>query len=232
MSRCRTMGRSIERGLHFHKAGTVMNDGAEEGGLDESEPKHTEVSHNPLSARVPESLGPGVFSNGVMVLSGNHEFVLDFVLRLAKPERIVARVVLPIAVTGQLIQALQANLKMFEERFGTLPMVPKPLPEAEQSGEESGEGAPKEPGIEGVTTKSTSPSIAEIYDELRMPDDMLSGRYANAVLIRHSGTEFCFDFITTIYPRSAVSSRVFLATPHVRPFLTSLEQAFERRMGQ
>ena len=46
---------------------------------------------------------------------------------------------------------------------------------------------------------------------------MLSGRYANAVLIRHSATEFCFDFITNFYPQSAVSARVYIAAPHLGP---------------
>jgi hypothetical protein len=54
---------------------------------------------------------------------------------------------------------------------------------------------------------------------------MLSGDYANSVLVRHSATEFCFDFITNIFPLSAVSSRVFLAVPQVPLLLQSLSRA-------
>ena len=73
-----------------------------------------------------------------------------------------------------------------------------------------------------------STNIEQIYDELRLPDAMLSGRYANAVLIRHSPTEFCFDFITNIFPRSAVASRVYLAAANVGGLLQSLQRSLER----
>ena len=38
-----------------------------------------------MSARVPERVGPGVFSTGVLVMTGNTEFILDFVQNLGQP---------------------------------------------------------------------------------------------------------------------------------------------------
>ena len=74
-----------------------------EGLYGEPIPLHGQVRHSHLSARVPDAVGRGVFANGVMILTGAYEIVLDFVLRFGEPNRIVARVVLPHVVARQLI---------------------------------------------------------------------------------------------------------------------------------
>jgi len=68
----------------------------------------------------------------------------------------------------------------------------------------------------------------EIYDELKIRDEILSGAYANAVMIGHGPHEFSFDFITNFYPQSAVSCRVYLAAGHVWRLLDSLKQSWEQ----
>ncbi|MFN9507407.1 MAG: DUF3467 domain-containing protein, partial [Planctomycetota bacterium] len=45
-----------------------------------------------------------------------------------------------------------------------------------------------------ATPKRQNPQ--EIYDELKLRDEILSGTYANAVMIGHGAYEFSFDFIT------------------------------------
>lgn len=190
-----------------------------------------QVRHSSLSARVPEEVGAGVFSNGVMILTGQFECVLDFVLRMGEVQRIVSRVILPPFVTRQFERALRDNLRSYEMRFGTVPRIPRPLPAAIVDPEEI--DAPREPGFDSAGGAghpeagpgARAPDIDEIYHELKLSDEMLSGRYANAVLIRHSATEFCFDFLTNVYPRSAVSARVFLSAPQVPPFLDSLARS-------
>lgn len=72
------------------------------------------------------------------------------------------------------------------------------------------------------------PSAEDLYDELKLPDEMLSGVYANAVRIGHSATEFSFDFITTFFPRSCVSARVHMAAPNIPRLLDSLTHSFEQ----
>jgi hypothetical protein len=187
-----------------------------------------QVRHNNLSARLPEHVGTGVFSNGVMILTGPFEVVCDFVLRMGEQQRIVARVIMPRIVAQQFGAALRENIDNYERRFGPLPKVPRPQPEAadEESGgiQEPGTAAPAD-REDSTNRTANSSQIDDIYDELRIPDELLSGRYANAVLIRHSGTEFCFDFITNVYPRSAISARVYLAAPHAGPFLASLRKS-------
>lgn len=222
------------------------------------QPIHGQVRYSQVSARVPDDVGDGCFSNGVMVLTGPFEVVLDFVNRLSESPRVVARVILPRQVCGQFIQALSQNIKNFETRFGPLPRpplpitppqpddVPKEMPVEDTSSNEplppelkspfqgiAGEGfesgTPTSPAAPEAISSRSGPPIDQIYDDLRLPDEMLSGRYANAVLIRHSPTDFCLDFITNIYPRSAVSTRVYMAAANVHALLSSLQQSLDQR---
>ncbi|MFN4259004.1 MAG: DUF3467 domain-containing protein [Gemmataceae bacterium] len=163
-----------------------------------------EIQHAQISARIPEKVGRGVFSSGIMVLQGPNEFVIDFVQRLAKPHQIVARVVLPIPLMPSLLRAVHDNLANYQTTFGPIPALRAGSPPA------------------------TPPSIQEIYDNLKLPDDMLSGVYANAAMISHSQSEFCFDFITNFFPRSAVSCRVYMATPQVPALLNTLNRSFQQ----
>ena len=204
---------------------------------DEDNPVQGQVRHSQLSARVPSDIGSGAFSNGVMILTGPYEIVLDFALRLGEQQKIVSRVILPHVVARQFVAALQDNVQNFENRFGPMPQIPKPIPEANPpapgtelanadpataaAGDVS--GPPSHP--ENQPAAPNPPHIEDIYHELKLADEMLSGRYANAVLIRHSPAEFCFDFITNVYPRSAVSARVLMSAPHVVPFLRSLSRS-------
>ena len=157
-----------------------------------------------VSARVPEQISPGVFSTGVIVMTGNSEFVVDFIQNLGPPAQVAARVVMPHGVMPQFIDALNKNLEIYKQRFGDVPTLP-PTPKPERQ-----------------------PSAQEIYDELKLPDEMLSGSYANGVMIGHSATEFKFDFLTNLFPNSAVSCRVFLSTPQVPRMLESLSRTFQQ----
>jgi Protein of unknown function (DUF3467) len=71
-------------------------------------------------------------------------------------------------------------------------------------------------------------SPQEVYDELKLRDELLSGAYANAVMIGHGPHEFCFDFITNFYPQSAVSCRVFMSSGHVGRLYDSLKASWEQ----
>lgn len=181
-----------------------------DGGADEDESggaaasQIQEVRQSHISALVPEHVARGVFSTGAVVLQGGHEFIIDFLLRMTQPQQVAARVVLPPSVVPRLIAALRENLNNYQKRFGVLPPPPKPVP-----------GTPQ-------------PSAQEVYDQLKLPDDVISGRYANAVMIGHTGHEFSFDFITTFFPRSAVSCRVYMAAPNVPRLLDSLTQSYEQ----
>ena len=77
-------------------------------------------------------------------------------------------------------------------------------------------------------------AIEDIYDDLRIDDEMLAGRYANAVVVRHTPAEFAFEFIARFVPASVVSARVIVAAANVPSLVASLEQALgdhQRRSG-
>lgn len=170
---------------------------------DASEP--TDPSEQPgsphLRARIPDHVAGGTFSSGAVVMTGPSEFVIDFLQTVGRPHRVAARVILPHPVMPQFIDALRKNLSLYEQRFG-----PAPRPEV--------------PPQEG-----RRPSAQEIYDDLKLPDEMLSGVYSNGVMIGHGANEFSLDFLTSFFPQSAVSARVYLAAGQVPRLLDSLENA-------
>lgn len=168
-------------------------------------PQTQEIRHSQVSAIVPERVARGVFSTGAVVLQGAHEFIIDFLLRMTQPQQVAARIVLPPAVVARFIAALTENLRNYESKFG-----PPPTP-----------NVPRPPNV-------SQTSAQELYEQLKLSDEVVSGTYANAVMIGHSATEFSFDFITTFFPRSAVSCRVYLAAPNVPRLLDSLKHSFEQ----
>jgi hypothetical protein len=131
-------------------------------------------------------------------------FVLDFLQQIGVPSHLVRRVVLPHAVVPRFIQALEQNLANFEQKFGPPTKLPRPA------------------------TPAQRPSIEEIYDNIKVNDEELPGHFAEGVMIRHSAAEFCFDFVTQFFPNAAVSSRIFLAAPHVPPLLEALKGNYRR----
>lgn len=168
-----------------------------------SGPTSQHIQHSPASARVPEKVSRGVFSTGLIVLQAGHEFVLDFLQRLTRPPQVAARVVVPAGMMNGLLSALRDNVQRYESMFGGLPSLQPP------------------PG--------TAPlPLDQIYADLKLPDDMLGGAYANAALITHSQAEFCIDFITNFYPRSVVTCRVYLAAAHVPNIIQTLNQALKQ----
>jgi hypothetical protein len=164
---------------------------------------HTQqFSHNPVAARVPERLARGVHATGALVLDSPTEFVIDFVQGLTRPFQIVARIVVHPQVMGQLAGALKDNLDKYSATFG-LPTSPPQQPQRR-------------------------PTIQEIYENFKLPEENWSGAYANSVMIGHSQGEFYLDFITGFYPTAAVSSRVFVAPTQVARIVETLGMAMQQ----
>ena len=162
-----------------------------------------EYRHSPVSARVPEKISRGVLSTGVLVLDSPNEFVIDFMQALSRPFHVVARVVLSPGVMEQFAIAAKDNLRKYEERFGPPPALPKP-------------------------PTDQRPTLEDIYSQFKLPDEMLSGAYANAVMVGHSPSEFFFDFITNFYPTSSVSTRVFLTAHQMPRLVDAVTTALQR----
>ena len=159
----------------------------------------------PVRARVPDHVADGCFSSGAIVMTGPSEFIVDFLQTVGRPHRVAKRVIVPHAVMPQFVDALQTNLQLYKNRFGDPPQPPTPTPPPERR-----------------------PTPQEIYDDLKMPDDVLSGVYANGVMIGHGASEFGLDFMTSFFPQSAVSARVFLAAGQIPRLLESLRGAIQQ----
>ena len=143
-------------------------------------------------------------------MTGGTEFVIDFVQNLGPPAKVAARVVLPHNVMPQLIEALRTNLELYKKKFGDPPELPR--------------SEAKKP-----------PTLRDVYDELKLSDEMLSGTYANGLMISHGPSEFKLDFLTNLYPQSAVSCRVYLSAPQIPRIVESLAntyQQFQQRVQQ
>lgn len=167
-----------------------------------------QIHHRTVGARVPEHV-QGVFSTGAIIMTGPNEVILDFVTRMARPHRVSSRVVLAPRVLGQFLRALEENLNKYRNRFGEPPAMPEPAPDAQQH----------------------KPSVEEVYNELKVPETMLSGVYANSVMIGHSAAEFSIDFITSFYPNAAVASRVYMSAPQIPRLIQSIRKTHERLQG-
>ncbi|MBI1313631.1 DUF3467 domain-containing protein [bacterium] len=169
-----------------------------------------QIQHSQVGALVPDKVARGTFSTGAVVLNGTHEFVVDFLLRMTKPHQVAARVVLPPQVVPRMIHALEENLNNYRSRFGD----PK-LPEAAQPKPEQ-------------KNQQQQVNAQELYEQLKWGQTDMHGTYANAVMIGHTPTEFSFDFITTFFPKSVVSNRVFLSAPNVPRLLESLKHSWNQ----
>lgn len=164
-----------------------------------------QVHHSRISARVPEQIGRGTFATHALVLTGNQELCIDFLLRMAPPYLLAARVILPYSTLAPLIHAIGENLEHFRQRFGHAPAaLPPPPPNVPQ------------------------PDLAEVYDQLKISDEVAVGAYANTLMISHSASEFCLDFILDMFPRSVVTQRVYMAAPQIPPLLTTLKRTFDQ----
>lgn len=201
--------------------GGQWGDGVPEGGQPaDGQPGTPTPSSNPAAenpavrARVPDHVAGGCFSTGAIVMTGPSEFIVDFLQTVGRPHRVAVRVVIPHAVMPQFVDALQKNLELYKGRFGD-PVMPTPTP--------------------NPNAEQRRPTPQEIYDDLKLPDEVLSGTYANGVMIGHGATEFGLDFLTSFFPQSAVSARVFLAAGQVPRLLDSLrgatKQLEDRRKG-
>jgi hypothetical protein len=166
--------------------------------------------HNqPVAARVPAPVAKGIFTTGVLVQDGAYEFVLDFLQGLSRPPQIAGRIVLSPGVMDALVRTMDENLAKFTQTYGPPAPLPTPAPQRR-------------------------PTIQEIYENFKLPEELWSGTYANSVLVGHGPAEFFMDFITSFYPTAAVSCRVYFAAqqaPRIVDTLRMSLQQYQRKMS-
>lgn len=197
-------------GENFHNTGGEVpptppggpGNGPGEGGKDDSGVFSQRVEHQPVSARVPERVARGALASAVVVHEGPTEFILDFLQGLTRPAHVAARVVMVPTVVGRFLGAANENIARFTSTFGPPPPLPRP--------------------------GGHRPTIQEIYENFKIGDDLLSGTYANAVLIGHSASEFFFDFITGFYPTACVSSRVYVSAAQMPRMIEAIGNSYRQ----
>ena len=170
---------------------------------DDDKPFSQKISHQPVSARVPEKVAKGVMSTGQLVLDSPKEFCVDFLFGIARPYQVVSRVILAPQSMMELANALEQNLELYKQNFGQPPASPTPVNPPPQQ----------------------RPTIEEIYQNFKLPDELAGGAYANSCMISHSANEFCLDFISGFYPASMVTSRVLLSAGVAPRFLNTVRGA-------
>lgn len=183
------------------------------------------IEHSSATARVPDAVGRGVFATGVIVLGGATELALDFVQSLARPERLAARVILPHVVAHRFADALTEAIAIYARSYGTEPREPVRVAPPATAPAAASPAVPAQPAAQPPGEVPSSPRIAAVYDRLKYPDEMLGGAYANQVSISHSGNEFCLDFVVQLFPRSVVTTRVYLAATRVPDLLASIRRS-------
>ena len=171
------------------------------GGNDDK-PIVQSYSHQPIVVRVPEKVGAACIAQGSSCSTAPRNSWSIFCKASPGHTRWSARVVLSPQTMQEFINAVQSNLENYSKTFGAPPPLPPP-------------------------PTQNRPTIEEIYQNYKLPEDMMSGAYANSVLIGHGVTEFFFDFISGFYPNSAVASRVFMAAPQIPRFITMLNTAMQ-----
>jgi hypothetical protein len=73
---------------------------------------------------------------------------------------------------------------------------------------------------EAPQDKST---VEEIYENTKIPDEMLAGKYANMVAVTQNNGDFCLDFVLSLFPRSVVTARVFISIYHATELMNALK---------
>ncbi len=138
---------------------------------------------------------------------------------------------------SQFLAALRLNISHYEKQIG--PLVQRAVPT--MAGGPPGESHAAMPPPGGATpgagpaspaerqAEEGSPApITELYERLKFPEELLGGVFANAVMIRHTPEEFCFDFIGNLFPRPVVASRVYMAAGRIRSLLDTMAGSLER----
>ncbi len=189
-----------------------------------------DIHHAAESARVSEEVSRGVFSNASLIVQAPGFFAVDFLSTVAQPKHVAARVILPATALAELLSALRHNLAAYEHYFGPMAhpdgVLPRPeCPEFEvRSRKRAG-------GEDSSVIQNHTPAqlqVADLYDQLKIPEKVLGGAFANVVLIRHTAYEFSMDFISNMFPQAVVTTRVFMPASRIPQFIDAVGSALER----
>ena len=221
------------------------------------------VTLRPVSALVPEQVSRGVFSTGVIAITGNTEFILDFVLVVGTPSTVVSRVICTHEALSRIVAAIRRNVEAFTGREGGagsggqegLAEYPSPgsatetraedahmpdtlgmeqfvgasIPVADdRSGLAASDGVLSEESASDAKSSSSKQNPLDLYNDIIVPDEVQVGVYANGLIIGHTNSEFKLDFVANMFPKSVVTSRIFMSAPQLVRLLDTLERTLRQ----
>jgi hypothetical protein len=70
--------------------------------------------------------------------------------------------------------------------------------------------------------------------QIKFPDDVLHGEYANQMMVTHTREEFILDFISLFPPGGVVNSRIIVSPGHLKRMIRALQEnlsRYEKRFG-
>jgi hypothetical protein len=73
-----------------------------------------------IKVRFPEKLMEGSYANHMIVLHTQEEFIMDFILASPPAGSVTARVITSPGHMKRIINALQENVKKYEDKFGKI----------------------------------------------------------------------------------------------------------------
>lgn len=92
---------------------------------DKKKPQPAQVN---IQIQIDEEVAQGAYSNLVMIKHTETEFVYDFIyVQPQQPKaKVRARIICSPRHAKQLLRALGENIKIYEERFGPIPLAANP----------------------------------------------------------------------------------------------------------
>ena len=93
-----------------------------------STPDQPQPRRPKIDVRVPDDQKQGTYANLLVVTHGAHEFTLDFAQFQPSTDgtvsaEVVQRIRIAPTLVGQVMQALNANLSKYEDRFGPVKAI-------------------------------------------------------------------------------------------------------------
>lgn len=79
-----------------------------------------------MKINFPEQLQGGVYANNMIVRHTKEEFVMDFIMVAPPAGAVTARVIISPGHMKRVINALQDNIKKYEQAFGTIEVAAEP----------------------------------------------------------------------------------------------------------
>lgn len=67
---------------------------------------------------------------------------------------------------------------------------------------------------------------------IKISDDVLTGKYANMMMVAHTQEEFILDFMNVAPPSGIVSSRIITSPGHLKRIIAALSDNLKKYEGQ